>query len=249
MVQRKQREMKIPVESVIKEVSDALQQALGVNLVSCCVYGSTVRGNVVEGVSDINLLLVLAVSDAATHQKIARVLADYPEVDPFIIPKHGLHRTARCFATKFASIKRNHRLLLGSDPFIGIENDPSIERLICEQALRNVRLRLSHAYSMQNARRPYDRFLQASISGIFIQLSDVLRLNGEVIPKDFADRILLFQKTFGSKAEVLKTLHSLREQPQQLDTPKSFELHAQTLAILDAALDIIETQWITKDGT
>ncbi len=241
--------MKKPVDTVLTEVTGALKKALGENLLSCCVYGSAVRGNAIEGVSDINLLLLLENSNAAAHQAIAEVLADFPDVDPFILQRRGLQRTAQCFATKFGSIKRNHRLLHGEDPFVGIETDPHLERLICEQALYNLRLRLSYAFATNNPKRPYNRFLQANISALFIQLSDVLRLVGHEIPKDFAQRIPLFEKIWGSSATIMSNLLALRLQPQRLEAKAALNLHQHTLELLDAVICFTKDNWGEKSTT
>jgi len=241
--------MKKPVDTVLTEVTGALKKALGKNLISCCVYGSAVRGNAIEGISDINLLLLLENSNAAAHQAIADVLADFPDVDPFILQRRGLQRTAQCFATKFASIKRNHRVLHGEDPFAGIETDPHLERLICEQALHNLRLRLSYAFATNNPKRPYDRFLQANISALFIQLSDVLRLAGHEIPKDFAQRIPVFEKTWGSAATIMSDLLALRLQPQRLEAKTALSLHERTLGLLDVVIGFTESKWSGKSAS
>jgi predicted nucleotidyltransferase len=235
--------MKKPLETTLAEITEELRKAQGPNLVACYVYGSAVRGNAVEGISDINLLIVLEKSDATAHQAIAQIFSAHPEVDPFILPRSGLERTMQCFASKFASIKRNYRVLHGADLFKDVQIDPHLERLICEQALRNLRLRLSYAFVTATANKPYDRFLHASISAIFIQLSDVLRLSGREIPKDFAPRIPLIEQTWISKESILTELLELRQKPRQLDQTTATSFHRRTLTLLDAAIGFIETNW------
>src|ERR1700740_117220 len=102
--------------STLTQTVSALQEALGNNLYSCCLYGSAVRGNAIEGVSDINVLIVLNKSDASAHAAITRALAGRPAIGPFILGREGFNRSARAFATKFASIKRNYHVLSGADP-------------------------------------------------------------------------------------------------------------------------------------
>ena len=79
----------------------AMRQALGENLCSCCLYGSAVRGNAVEGVSDLNVLIVLRESTPAAHRALAEVLPAHPRLDPFILSRRSFERSARAFATKF----------------------------------------------------------------------------------------------------------------------------------------------------
>src|ERR1022692_4512097 len=47
------------LQATLDQAVNALRTELGKNLYSCCVYGSAVRGNSIEGVSDINLLIIL----------------------------------------------------------------------------------------------------------------------------------------------------------------------------------------------
>lgn len=125
------------METVLSRAVDELKAKLGGGLYSCCLYGSTVRGNAIDGVSDLNLLLVLNDPTEASHQSIAQVLKSYPQIDPFILDRRGFERSVRAFATKFASIRRNYRVLHGKDPLAEMKVDLTLERFLCEQAVRN----------------------------------------------------------------------------------------------------------------
>jgi len=134
------------LEATLKRAVESLQAELGENLHSCCLYGSAVRGNAIEGVSDLNLLLVLNESTSVAHEAIGRVLADFPLIDPFVLARRGLERSARAFAPKFASIRRNYRVLHGADPLAAATFDPALEKFLCEQVTRNLRLRLVYSF-------------------------------------------------------------------------------------------------------
>jgi hypothetical protein len=232
------------VDTVLAEVTAELLAALRENLVSCCVYGSTVRGNAVPGVSDLNLLLVLGESSAAAHAALVPVLAAHPMVDPFVLARGNFERTARCFAAKFASIQRNYRVLHGADPFAGLRLDPQLERLLCEQAVRNLRLRFVYAFVTRRDRGDsYGRFLAANISSLFIHLAEVLRLNGQDVPKDFAERMPVLCRQWPAAAAVLPELAELREKPRALTENELPRWHERVLALLDAALGTIEAAW------
>src|ERR1700761_6942154 len=99
------------LQETLDQAVAALGRGLGDNLHSCCVYGSAVRGNAVEGVSDLNLLIILNESTVTDHEAIARAIGGCPKIDPFILGRRGFERSERAFATKFASIKRNYRVL------------------------------------------------------------------------------------------------------------------------------------------
>lgn len=232
-----------PIDGELEQVVAALRDGLRDNLVSCCLYGSAARGNAVAGVSDLNLLIVLRESSAPAHAAIARALAGHPRVDPLVVAERNLARTARCFAAKFSSIQRQHRVLHGSDPVAAITIDPRLERLLCEQSLRNLRLRLAYAFIMRGGAEGYSRFLAGCISPIFINLAEILRLEGHDVPADFTARLPLLHDTWPQSRAVLDDLLQLREQPRTLSDAEAARWHEGILGVLDAALATIETRW------
>lgn len=184
------------IPSVQKSLDVAVRQLiseLGTNLYSCCVYGSTVRGNAIEGRSDINLLIVLNTSDAAAHTAVSRALEGMNVIEPFVLAKRGFERSVRSFSPKFASIQRNYRVLHGTDPLASIRIDPALERFLCEQAVRNLRLRLVYAFIQRNSNKSYDRFLINNVTQLFVHASEILRLDGTDIPTAFEARIPLLK--------------------------------------------------------
>jgi predicted nucleotidyltransferase len=107
------------LDTVLKQVAKDLSEALGDNLYSCCLYGSAVRGNFVDGTSDINLLILLNQSDVHAHSLLADVLQKYKRIDPFILAKRGFERSFRMFNPKFAIIQRHYRVLtVEPSPFV-----------------------------------------------------------------------------------------------------------------------------------
>jgi hypothetical protein len=240
--------MRQSADVVLAEVTAGLRGSLGNNLYSCCVYGSAVRGNAVEGVSDINLLIVLDESTAQAHEQISRAITSHALIDPFVLGRTGLARTARCFATKFASIRRNYRVLHGADPFVGIKFSAEFERFLCEQAVRNLRLRLTYAFIVRDRQQYYGRFLAKSVSAIFIQLGDVLRLSGVDVPKDFAARIPIMGRSWGTEEAILQELLKLRAQPGSLAESEIPDWHQRVLTLLDSALAAIERSWTDMSG-
>ncbi len=220
---------------------EALRRELGGNLHSCYLYGSAVRGNSIEGQSDTNLLIVLHKSDAAAQDNIARALAFATKVDPFILGLPGFERSARCFGAKFSSIKRNYRLLYGEDMLAAITIDPNLEKFLCEQALRNLRLRLAFSYVTRERHKNYLRFLARSVTPLFLRLSEIIRLQGLPLPTEFSERIATFVRVLKVDAEILGNLLLLKtgEAPPRTDT----QWHEQVFPLLDQALEYISQEW------
>jgi len=231
------------IESLLDDAVDALRNALGPNLHSCCVYGSTVRGNFVEGVSDINLLIVLKESNAAAHEALATVLDRRPKIDPFVLGLPGFERSVRAFAAKFSSIQRNYRVLYGADPLANVKVPAELERFLCEQALRNLRLRLAYSFITRHRHKAYDRFLLHSVTPVFVRLSEVLRLCDHEVPKEFEDRIPAFEKLFAIDGSVLADLLRLKAGVKKPGAEELQKWHDRLFTVLDKVIRWVESKW------
>ena len=158
-----------PKENQAILIVEALRARLGENLNFCIQYGSTVRGDARAGVSDINLLLVLNESTPEAHTVLARILRDFPRIDPMVLAVTEIDRSFRAFAIKFLSIRRDYRVLYGADPLKDLVIDADHERFLCEQALRNIRLRLvNHFLRFGNDRRRFSEYLAHLVSPLFV---------------------------------------------------------------------------------
>ena len=223
-----------------------MRAELGNNLYSCCVYGSAVRGNSIEGVSDINLLIVINESSSTAHEAIARAIGGEPLIDPFVLARRGFERSVRAFAPKFASIRRNHRVLYGADPLAEMTVDPGLEKFLCEQAIRNLRLRLIYSYVTRQQHKAYDKFVIRNITGMFVQFSEALRLNDIAIPTPFDARIPIMEKEFKVDGQTLRDLLALKNAPRKFSEADTTSWHARLFPVVDAVLGWIETNWPAK---
>ena len=221
----------------------AMRQALGENLCSCSLYGSAVRGNAVEGVSDLNVLIILREPTPAAHRALADVLAAYPRIDPFILSRVGFERSARAFATKFQSIRRNYRLLHGEDVLAGLKFEPQMERFLCEQAIRNLRLRLVYAFVTRKEKKLYVRHLAQQVTPLFVQFSEALRLSGIEVPKDFAARVAVMEREFQIDGAVLRDLLALKAKPASQSDGEAVAWHDRVFPLVDKTLRWVEARW------
>jgi predicted nucleotidyltransferase len=231
------------LDDVLKRAVGALKSEVGANLYSCCLYGSAVRGNAIEGVSDVNLLIVLNESNSTAHQAIGRALEAVPQVDPFVLARRGFERSVRAFAPKFASIRRNYRVLHGTDPLATITIDATLERFLCEQALRNLRLRLAYSFITRRRHKNYDRFVTRNVTALFVQVSEVLRLQGVAVPTDFEARIPLFERELKIDSAVLRDLLELKRAARRLSEAETVQWHDRLFPVVDAVLHGIEERW------
>lgn len=230
------------LQSVLDEVVAGLRAGLSDNLDSCCLYGSTVRGNTTE-LSDINLLIILKQSTPVAHEAIAQVIGNKREVSPFILGRSGFERSVRAFAAKFASIRRHYRVLSGTDPFARVQIEPGLERFLCEQALRNLRLRLAHVFITRARTRAYGRYLVESITPLFVSLSDIVRLNGMSVPQSFDDRVEILARELALDGQTLRDLLRLRQESRKLGEREVLEWHFKVFPLVDQAIGWIEKNW------
>ncbi len=230
-------------QEMLDQAVNALRRELGENLYCCCVYGSAVRGNSIEGVSDINLLLLLNQSTPAAHQGVARAIGSRPQIDPFVLARGGFERSARAFATKFASIKRNYRVLFGTDPLAGLNVDDDLEKFLCEQALRNLRLRLVYSFVTRQHNQAYDKFLVRNATGIFVQISEALRMNGIALPATFETRIPILEHEYKISGQVLRDLLALKKSPRKFSDDEAVAWHGHLFPVVDTVLAWIESKW------
>lgn len=223
---------------------EALRRELGDALYSCCLYGSSVRGDADEERSDLNLLIVLRTSDVDSQAAVARAIGGDPKIEPFVLGLPGFERSVRAFAAKFASIQRNYRVLHGADPLAAIVIAPELERFLCEQALRNLRLRLAHSFITRQQHQLYGRFLANSVTALFLRLSEVVRLSGGSYPKEVSDRIPVLAGFFDVEAATLTDLLALKaEKPKKMSDEEAVAWHRRAFEVVNTAMVWIESNW------
>ena len=134
-------------------------------------------------------------------------------------------------------------MLHGADPLADLTVDAALERFLCEQGLRNLRLRLVYAYVLRQRQKNYDRFVLNNVTALFVQFSEVLRLHGTTIPVDFPERIPIFEREFKIDGAVLRDLLALKRAPHRFTEPETVATHARLFPVVDGALRWIEANW------
>lgn len=225
---------------------ERLRRQLGENLASCVLYGSAVRGDFTPGVSDINVLIILQESTPEAHAVVGELARGSQPlvIEPLVMGRKGLERSVQSFLSKFLSIRRNYKLLAGTDVLKDIPVDQRIWRFVCEQSLRNLRLRMKYSF-MKASPQQFGKTLAARTPSVFVILSDVLRSAGKDVPHDFNARIPLFEESFSCNADVLSALLKLKTAPRDLTKEEAFDLHARLHRLLNDAIAWMEAQWPT----
>ena len=122
----------------------AARQAFLDDLRSVILYGSGAEGRL-RPTSDINLILVLSSFDPAKAIAVRSQFAyaqSAGRVTAMFLLETEIGSAVELFAQKFSDILRRHRVLFGSDPFVGISVPRSAEIWRLRQVLLNLTLRL-----------------------------------------------------------------------------------------------------------
>lgn len=120
-------------ERVIEGLSDETQKllltyvkevkaAFGGQLEGLLLYGSAVRGEFLQGRSNLNILLLVSSCDSAVltqYSLLHRRWSKEQIVVPLFLTEEELRRSAAVFPLEFLEIQEQHRVLDGRDPFIG----------------------------------------------------------------------------------------------------------------------------------
>jgi len=232
------------VSKVLDPVLDRLGNTLLDNLYSGVIYGSAVRGDFVDGESDVNLLLVLNRSTPEAHSAIADALESVAGIEPFVVSRWELPRSRRVFALKFLSIKRHYRVVHGEDPVADFEPEQGLLRFLCEQALRNLRLRLTHAFiTFKGDRTRYTRLVIESLAALLTALSDPIRTAGHDVPTAYADRPGILGETYRAETGVLTDLLALKKSGRRITEDEAAEIHRGLYQLLSQALEWVKEQW------
>lgn len=116
---------------------------------SAVVYGSVVRGEYLEGWSDVNLLLVL---ESATPDVLGALATPFSfwarsnHPPPLLLSRTEWRRAADVFPVEITDIRGAYRVLRGDDPLAEVTVQPADLRAALERDLRGRLLRLRQGF-------------------------------------------------------------------------------------------------------
>lgn len=165
-----------------------LSAAYGEALVSAVLYGSAARGEYREGISDLNVLVLLTDTRPVTLRagsKLARAWVAERNPPPLMLSLDEWRASADVFPIELSDIRDAHRVLLGADPFSGITIRPEDLRHQCEHELKGKQIQLRERYLL-SADQPaeLEQLLLKSFPTFLVLFRTVLRLSGGDASRD-----------------------------------------------------------------
>ncbi len=231
------------IRARISELCEELDVAAGTNLRGLILYGGLARGRYRPGKSDINLVVLIKDASTESLSAIAPALrAAWREVrvEPFIIKASEAGRLAETFPTKLLDIQTHHIVLMGEDPFSGIDVSRKLIRLRIEQSLTNLALRLRRRYiSIFDDPRSLALALAEQAVPLKVELAALLQLAGRDEPSESTSAAVLESAAtaFDLDREALLLMAALRRDaslPEDLPA-----LYNRALATIERAAEIV----------
>lgn len=170
----------------------ALRAAVGDRLRAAALFGSAARDEWIEGISDVNVLVLLDRIDAGVLERAAPAArtAAAGGVAPLLMEVEEWHRAADVFAIEVADMKEARVPLHGDDPVASLQVDASALRLQAERELRGKLLHL-HGAMLMTADDPkrLGQILVHALPSFSAYLRAALRLANTPVPRTTADVI------------------------------------------------------------
>ncbi len=136
--------------------TEKLNAALGDNLQSVTVVGSSLTQDYRPGQSDINTVLVLGKLTAGALDSIAELAKPMSRKKisaPLLMTPSYIERSLDVFGVEFLDFQLTNQTILGSDPFASLRPAKKDVRLQCERELKAVLIRLRQGYIAAAANR------------------------------------------------------------------------------------------------
>lgn len=167
------------------EFVTGLRRDLGEHIRSAALFGSAARDEWVEGVSDVNVLVLVDSIDMTLLARAAGTARASVKrrVMPLLMELHEWRRAADVFSIELADMKDAHVPLFGDDPVAHYSAERTNLRL---QAERELRAKLLHLHSGMllagDDRKRLGHLLMHALPSFATYMRAALRLAGQDVP-------------------------------------------------------------------
>jgi hypothetical protein len=226
------------VEALIDEVVRELRAAGGANLLGVALHGSLVKGRYTPGLSDVNLLVVVADGGLAALLPLAPVLTGAyrrAQVSAFVATPADLRQAARLFPARILDMQLFHRPLHGDLHLAEIAVDAGQLQYRTVQELRNLQLRLRRQ-ALERGAEPAVlwELLVRSLPKLAVALGTLLRGRGAQLPLARAPLLLQAARKLGLGEEAMAPFAGLRRRDARPEDAAVRALAGRYLDLLGA---------------
>ena len=200
-------------EEQARTIARDLETDFGKSLKSILLFGSEARGEAVQGVSNVNLLVLLDDVDtrmlarATSHAKAWRKAGAVP----LLLEAGEWRRAADVFAIEIADMHDAHTVLYGEDPIAQHAIDRAAMRVQAERELRAKLMQLrSGLIAAAGERDQVGALLVAALPSIATYLRTALRLSGAAVPNRMDQVLSAGARLVGAEPAGLLAAHSAR---------------------------------------
>lgn len=177
----------------LDELVTQLQQVHGDALRAVVLYGSAASGEDIAGQSDLNVLAIVRAIPIGTLRALGQTMRAWQEAGhPPVLEmmEDEWRSSADIFPMEYADILERHRVLHGVMPLDGVVVKNEELRLQVEQEAMGKLLRLRRGIMVAGTdHERQQELLKASLSSLLVIFRAVMRLHGDVPPRDSAQVI------------------------------------------------------------
>ena len=229
---------------VARTLTSDLIAEFGERVRSVLLFGSVARGEAVEGVSNVNVLVLLDDFDASTLRAAVPLAGRWSaqRAIPLLMEWRDWKRATDVFAIELADMHDAHQLLHGDDPIVSHAVDMRALRLQAERELRGKILQLRMGL-LSSAADPASigQVLVGALPSLATYLRAALRLSGLAVPARMQDVLESGAQLVGADAAGLLAAHEARRTNKplrmKLDDPRVEKYHSaaeRTVAFVDS---------------
>lgn len=227
------------------EYTNRLAALLGERLRGVVLHGSVARGEAVQGVSDVNLLVLLDAIDADLLRRLAPEARGWLERErslPLVLTWDEWAAASDAFAVETADMVASHELLHGDDPLVGRRVERRDLRLQAERELRAKLIHLRES-TLASADRPDElgRLLLIALPSVATYLRTALRLAGREAPSATPDTLRTGAELVGAAPEPLIRLWEMRGRREIPRTAVEDPLMVAVHEILERTVEHVDT--------
>lgn len=234
------------VERILERLVRQLREAAEDNLHGIALYGGLAKGRYTAGISDINVLVVVADATLPALLPLAPILTAAlreTQVVPFVVTPADLRVAAVLFPVKILDIQLWHRLLWGDVRLAEIEVQPEPLRLRSLQELKNMELRM-RLRIVERGGEPDAlwRGLLRNLPKLAVTLEVLLRSRGVEVPADRGGVLRHAAQQLGIPPERMDRLAGLRRSASCPDGATVHQLLSDYLELVGEICHRLESE-------